>query len=93
MAVIARRSVANASSLSREGVTSSGMATAVSRSPRTLSPFLIRNQVSLLDQATTHIKYLEMTQQAENETARLHQYVLLPCVHHNNETDVYVKGQ
>jgi hypothetical protein len=64
-------------------------------------PFPIRNQASLLDRATTHIKYLEMTQQqlqtrlqqAENETARLRQYVLLPSVHHNDETDIYVKGK
>jgi Helix-loop-helix DNA-binding domain len=43
------------------------------------------SKVSLLDRATTHIKYLEMTQQqlqtrlqqAENETARLRQYVYL----------------
>jgi hypothetical protein len=43
------------------------------------------SKVSLLDRATTHIKYLEMTQQqlqtrlqqAENETARLRQYVCL----------------
>ena len=41
------------------------------------------SKVSLLDRATTHIKYLEMTQQqlqtrlqqAENETARLRQCV------------------
>jgi hypothetical protein len=56
------------------------------------------SKVSLLDRATTHIKYLEMTQQqlwtrlqqAENETARLCQYVLLPSVHRNDETDVHV---
>jgi hypothetical protein len=43
------------------------------------------SKVSLLDRATTHIKYLEMTQQqlqtrlqqAENETARLRQCVRL----------------
>lgn len=43
------------------------------------------SKVSLLDRATTHIRYLEMTQnqlqqrlaQAESETARLRQYVLL----------------
>ena len=58
------------------------------------------SKVSLLDRATTHIKYLEMTQQqlqtrlqqAENETARLRQYVHLPCVHRNDGTDVNVKG-
>ena len=58
------------------------------------------SKVSLLDRATTHIKYLEMTQQqlqtrlqqAENETARLRQYVNLPSVHRNGETDVHLKG-
>src|SRR5229473_6449246 len=46
------------------------------------------SKVSLLDRATTHIKYLEMTQQqlqtrlqqAENETARLRQ-----CVHFSGD--------
>jgi hypothetical protein len=51
---------------------------------RTLSPSLTRSRASLLDRATTYIKYLEMTQeqfqmrlqQAENETARLRQCVI-----------------
>ena len=49
------------------------------------------SKVSLLDRATTHIKYLEMTQQqlqtrlqqAENETARLRQYVHLATIYSN----------
>jgi hypothetical protein len=50
------------------------------------------SKVSLLDRATTHIKYLEMTQQqlqtrlqqAENETTRLRQYVHLTSIHRNS---------
>jgi hypothetical protein len=53
----------------------------VAASPQVLFPFL--NKVSLLDRATTPIKYLDMTQQQlqtrlqqeENETARLRQCV------------------
>jgi len=52
------------------------------------------SKVSLLDRATTHIKYLEMTQQqlqtrlqqAENETARLRQ-----CVHLSSDHALFMQ--